>query len=222
MMKYLRIQRVNSFKNYFPSLVYSKPKFALQFRILLHTSMSKWIYSFLRIGSKIVSAAEGHLLQRGVCCRGASAAEGRLLQRGVCCRGASAAEGRLLQRGVCCRGVSAAEGRLLQRGVCCRGASAAEGSLLQRGVCCRGASAAEGLLLGICMARFASVNEEEIRNILLDKDHINTKKSTNVLWLVLYSYMREKKVNLDVVSITKNILCWSAQTGRDLLIHAIF
>ena len=52
------------------------------------------------------------------------------------------------------------------------------------------------------MARFASVDEVEIRQILDGKNSDNTKKATGVAWTVFNDYVREKYLsfNLSIIS----------------------
>ena len=50
-------------------------------------------------------------------------------------------------------------------------------------------------------SRFASVSEEEITALLLDKDSVNTKRATKVSVGVLQLYLHEKGQSMDFVSL---------------------
>ena len=47
------------------------------------------------------------------------------------------------------------------------------------------------------MERFASISEEEINNILTEKDSTNTKKATSVAWNTFLQYCKEKDFGID-------------------------
>ena len=61
-------------------------------------------------------------------------------------------------------------------------------------------------LTNINMSRFASLSEEEIENIISDKDAKRTKKATEQSWSVLKSYCEEKQIDLNIHNITKQEL----------------
>ena len=53
------------------------------------------------------------------------------------------------------------------------------------------------------MERFASISEEEINNILREKDSTNTKKATSVAWNTFLQYCKEKDFGIDFGNETK-------------------
>ena len=56
------------------------------------------------------------------------------------------------------------------------------------------------------MARFATVAETDLKLLLEDKSSQNTKKATSVMWRVLHSYMKEKKIEFSVETCLKTEL----------------
>ena len=53
------------------------------------------------------------------------------------------------------------------------------------------------------MSRFATVSEEEVSIICADKDAANTKKQTEILFNVLCAYCKEKIIDLESETISK-------------------
>ena len=56
------------------------------------------------------------------------------------------------------------------------------------------------------MARFATVSDEQLRQIITDKDANETKKQTEIFWNILLNYCREKSLSFDPNTITKENL----------------
>ena len=56
------------------------------------------------------------------------------------------------------------------------------------------------------MSRFASLNEEDINRILVEKDAARTRKAADQSWRVLLAYCEEKKITFDIKSISKSEL----------------
>ena len=46
--------------------------------------------------------------------------------------------------------------------------------------------------------RFVSVDEVDLKQLLLDKDSKNTKKATKVAFKVFQSYLNEKKIDINL------------------------
>ena len=55
-------------------------------------------------------------------------------------------------------------------------------------------------------SRFASVSEDEITALLLDKDSVNTKRATKVSVGVLQLYLQEKGQSTDFVTVPSSSL----------------
>ena len=56
------------------------------------------------------------------------------------------------------------------------------------------------------MARFASLSEEELQTLLLEKDAARTRQATEKCWRVFLAYCREKNVTFKLKSISKSEL----------------
>ena len=56
------------------------------------------------------------------------------------------------------------------------------------------------------MSRFAECTNEDIDNLLNDKDAAETKKATEQSWRIILAYCTEKEIELNLEKITKNEL----------------
>ena len=54
----------------------------------------------------------------------------------------------------------------------------------------------------LTIERFASIEDVDISQLLIEKNSANTQKATKVAWTVLSSYLKEKKLSVDFSLIT--------------------